>query len=471
MRAFRVKKRSVPALQARLRRLARQDPLLSSAGRLAADSGVSLWVVGGWVRDAALGRRADDVDLVAGAGALRLVRALALAWDRRAFRFRKRGVTTWRIVVEGRRVDLVDGSRRGLEADLARRELTINAIAFDLVGGVVIDPLGGLADLESGTLRLPRAGVLREDPIRALRVARFLAAIPGARLAASTAREARAAAGRVRRASVERVRDEIDRLLSSTAPSLGLAAMTRLGLLPAALPELVPMGTCPAGEGRPNAWVHTERALALAARPGRLPGGAAVRGPEPTRVLRWSLLLHDMAKPETLSRGAGGRPTFHGHEVQGSRAADRLLRRLRLPSTLRRRVARLVLFHLRPHHLADAGAPERGLRRLVRDAGDDLPLLVLHAACDARASGAPDGAARWRRLRPVLTALLKLHHDSLARPLPRLVDGNDVMRALRLPPGPEVGSVLHEVREMQEQGVIVDRAQALSHLKALSARP
>jgi poly(A) polymerase len=182
------------------------------------------------------------------------------------------------------------------------------------------------------------------------------------------------------------------------------------------------------------------------------------------------LLLHDIAKPRTRAQGIDGRPTFHGHEVVGAREAERLLRRLRHPAAWRRRVCRLVLFHLRPHHLADAGAPERGLRRLVRDAGADLPLLVLHAACDARASGAPDGVARWRKLLPVLRALLELHAEAQARPLPHLVDGNDVMRLLGIPPGPEVGRFLQEIRELQEQGLIDDRSRALARLEAIAAK-
>ena len=459
----------VKALEARLKRLVRRDPLLRAAGAASRETGVPLWLVGGLVRDAALGRRAQDLDLVAGKGARRLVRALESVWARRLFRFRKRGVTTWRTTVAGRSVDVVDASRRGLSGDLERRELTINAVAFEITRGRLIDPLGGLGDLRAGKLRLPRAGVLAEDPVRVLRLTRFLATIPGARLSPAAKREALAAAPRLRRASAERIRDEIDRLLCSAAPALGLAAMTELGLLEPAVPELVPLRTCPAGEGRPDAWAHTLRALALAARPGHLPGAAAARDPEGARVLRWAVLLHDIAKPETFRRAGDGRPTFHGHEVIGSRAAERLLRRLRAPGALRRRVSRMVLFHLRPHHLADAGAPERGLRRLVREAGPDLPLLVLHAACDAQASGAPDAAARWRRLRPLLLALLRTHRDSLISPLPRLVAGDDVMRALGLAPGPEVGRVLRELRELQEQGTIETREQALRYLASRPA--
>jgi tRNA nucleotidyltransferase/poly(A) polymerase len=360
-------------------------------------------------------------------------------------------------------VDVVDAGRRGLRDDLLRRELTINAMAFDLDSGKVEDPLGGLRDLRRGLLRMPRPGVIREDPVRALRAARFLAQIPRTRLERETREEVSRAARALRRASPERIRDEIDAILRAPDPGRGFEALVELGLLDAVLPELAPMRRCPAGEGRPDAWRHTLLALAKSARPGRLPAARSTELPETARVLRWALLLHDMAKPATL-RSEGDRPTFHGHESLGARRAAALLDRLRLPVGHRRRVTRLILFHLRPHHLAEAGAPDRGMRRLVREAGDDLPLLVLHAACDAAASGAPDATRRWRRLRPVLVRLLALHARARALPPARLVDGDDVMKALRIPPGPEVGRLLAEIRDLQEEGRLLDREDALRHL-------
>jgi tRNA nucleotidyltransferase/poly(A) polymerase len=266
------------------------------------------------------------------------------------------------------------------------------------------------------------------------------------------------------------LRDELDKLLLAPAPERGLDALDRLGLLASVLPELVPLRDCVAGEGRPSVFRHTLDAIARSARPGRLPGRSVLRDAGATRVLRWTLLLHDLAKPETLSRREDGRPAFHGHETLGARRADALMRRLALPRAFRRRVAQLVRLHLRPHHLADSGPTPRGLRRLVRDAGEDLPVLVLHAACDAVASGSPDARARWRRLRPVLAGLLALRERSLAEPLPTLVNGTDVMLALGIGPGPDVGRLLREIRELQEDGTIDGREAALEYLASAGGR-
>lgn len=457
-------------LAALLARRVGRDPLLRTLRSAAVTAAAEVWLVGGYVRDAALGANARDVDLVAGRGAGRFVRELASAFGVRAFRFRKRGVTTWRLAVAGRLVDVVDAARRGLAADLRRRELTVNAVAFDLRRERIADPLGGLADLRAGRLRCPERTAMGDDPVRPLRAARFLAQFPGLRLTPATRAAVAAAAPHLRRTAGERVRDELDKLLAARAPVRGLDALAELGLLEPILPELLPLAACRAGTDRPDVWRHTLDAIALSGRAARLPGGAAAGADDARRMLRWALLLHDVAKPETLAFAPDGRPTFHGHEVVGARRAEAILSRLRLPTRERRRVRVLILNHLRPGHLADAGGPERGLRRLVRDAGADLPLLVLHAACDARASGSPGAAGRWRRLRKVLLRLLELGEQARRSPVPRWLDGRTLMRELDLEPGPFVGELLRAVREQQELGLVRSPGAALAFARRLAAQ-
>jgi len=457
------------SLAARLKRRVAGDPLLRELRRLAAAHEVPLWLVGGAVRDAALGAPVKDFDLSVGRPARRLIAAIGQRWGTRPFRVRKRGVTTWRLHVEGRALDLVDASGRGIEGDLRRRELTLNAVAFDVVRDEVLDPLAGLVDLRAGRLRPTRPDVMREDPLRALRLARFAAQLPGFRVHPDALRQAREIAPRLRRAAAERIGEELQRLLVSVDPVRGLELVERTGLLPEILPELAPLSGCVAGKNRPDVWRHTLDALDRSTRAGRLPGGATVgRDPLDTAVLRWSLLLHDVSKPETLAIASDGRPTFHGHEELGARRADALLRRLRRPADLRRRVRKLVRLHLRPGHLADSGAPERGLRRLVRHAGDDLPALLVHAACDALASGTPNPRPRWRRMRAVLLRLGRIHRGPLGRPLPKLVGGGDVIERLGLEPGPRIGAILGEIEELQIAGEIADREAALRYLDGLA---
>jgi poly(A) polymerase len=273
----------------------------------------------------------------------------------------------------------------------------------------------------------------------------------------------------LRRAARERVGEEIDKLLAAPDPVRGLELLRELDLLGSVLPELVPLATCVAGADRPDVWRHTLDALALAARPGRIPGASAARRPDGARVVRWALLLHDVAKPDTLDWRPDGRPTFHGHEVVGARRADRLMRRLCVGSGVRDRVVRLIRLHLRPSLLAEAGGSERGLGRLVREAGDDVPLLAVHAACDALASGSPDARPRFRRLARVLRRLIARHAELERSPLPRLVDGRDLMHHLGIDPGPRVGDLLERVRQAQQDGDVRTRDEALALASSLVA--
>ena len=144
---------------------------------------------------------------------------------------------------------------------------------------------------------------------------------------------------------------------------------------------------------------------------------------------------------------------------------EKLLRRLRFDSATRRRILQLVLWHLRPGHLADAGAPARGMRRLARDAGDDLSLLRLHAACDAKGSGGPEDRGRWRRMSRVLRALPGVQAKLRKIPMDPLLSGADVMRATGLSPGPKVGKVLREIAEARDDGVLSTHRQALAWLR------
>jgi poly(A) polymerase len=274
------------------------------------------------------------------------------------------------------------------------------------------------------------------------------------------------------RATPERLGQELDKLLIASRPRLGLDSLEGMGLRTSVLPELDAAVECVAGRQRPDVWTHTIDAVGMAAQAAthRLPGSRFLVSTDDRRVVRWALLLHDISKPETLEIAPDGRPTFHGHEILGEDRADALLRRLHLPAAIRRRVTRLIRLHLRPGHLADAGGPVRGLRRLVRDADDDLPLLAIHAAADARASGSPDARTRWPRLRAVLYDLLGMWESRTATPIQSLINGRDVMRVLGLKPGPEIGQALDCVADAQEDGTVRTRRQALAFLEKLEIR-
>jgi len=445
-----------------------RDPLLRRLRDCAVESASALYLVGGPVRDAALGRPSKDADLTVVRRGAALLQAIKRRFGTGGFRFRKRGITTWRFATACGEVDIVDAVRRGLDGDLRRRELTINAMAYDLTGRRVVDPLGGLKDLRTKCLRAPGADTFREDPARCLRAARFLAELPGFSLEHETRRRLIEQAPRLRRVAVERIREELTKLLGSPQPHDGLSAVDAWGLLDPLLPELSPLQDCAAGRRRPDVWRHTVKTIEMSATRSRMPSFATVRDRGELPLLRWTLLLHDIAKPATFALEAD-KPTFHGHEELGAKMADALLRRLRFDAGTRHRITQLIRFHLRPGHLADAGAPPRGLRRLARDAGDDLPLLCLHAACDARGSGAgTGGAARWRRMSRVLRSLPAVQARLRKLPASPLLSGADILNATGLPPGPRIGQLLRELAEARDDGAITTRRQALAYVKKAS---
>ncbi len=452
-------------LAARLRVRVAREPMLRALKACAVAAAAEVYLVGGPVRDAALGRPHQDTDLTVVRRSAPFLREIRRRFGTRGFRFRKRGVTTWRFATDFGELDVVDAASRGLEDDLRRRESTVNAMAYDLVASRIADPLSGLRDLRAKRLRAPRADTFRADPARCLRAARFLAVLPGFRVERRSLLRLKREASKMRSVAPERVREELTKLLGGSRPHDGLSAVHAWGLLDPTLPELTPLRGCAAGPGRPDVWEHTVKTIEISATRARLPSFAAVRDRRELALLRWTLLLHDIAKPATLARDASGKPTFHGHEELGAEMAEGLMRRLRFDVQTRRRVAQLVRLHLRPGHLADAGAPARGMRRLARDAADDLPLLCLHAACDARGSGGPGDAARWRRMSAVLRALPQIQARLRALPEASLLSGADVMRATGLGPGPRIGRLLREIAEARDDGVIRTRRQALDYLK------
>ena len=257
----------------------------------------------------------------------------------------------------------------------------------------------------------------------------------------------------------------MDKLLAAAAPHRGLHTLHDWGLARVLFPELAALSGCAAGKGRPDVWQHTVDTIELSATRPRLPSAAAVRRRAELRPLRWTLLLHDISKPETLKLDAAGKPSFHGHEILGARRAEALLRRLRTPAAERKRICRLIRWHLRPGHLADAGAPLRGMRRLVREAGDDLDLLCLHAACDAQGSGGPEQHSRWRRLSQVLRELASVRDSLRTIPLDPLLSGREVMGVTGLRPGPEVGRWLRRIADARDEGRISTRSEARAFLR------
>jgi poly(A) polymerase len=421
--------------------------------RLFEGAGARLYLVGGAVRDAVLDRLTPNADLDFTTDALpdvteRLLSQWANSIWLQGKRFgtigasksgRRLEVTTHRAEEYGatsRKPDVAFSS--AIEADLSRRDFTINAMALSLPDLTLIDPFGGMADLAAGRLRTPLAPEVSfsDDPLRMLRAARFLAGysmVPAPELleAASQMRS------RLDIVSDERVRDELDKLVVVPDPSAGLWFLVNTGLAREFLPELPALAL----EQDP---VHRHKDVLAHTI-------AVVQRARPERVVRLSALFHDIGKPKTRSFGPGG-VSFHHHELVGARMTRDRMRALRYPADDIDRVSRLVELHLR-FHTYGMGWTDSAVRRYVRDAGELLDQLNELTRADCTTRNPARAQALSRRMDELEARIAELsEREQLAAIRPDL-DGRAVMTHLGIPPGPLVGRALAHLLELRlEEG-------------------
>lgn len=437
------------------------DPALVPLRRAAADLGVRAWAVGGFVRDHLLGRGQPDLDVVVEEGdALQLAERFAqITGSRRPALFPRFGTAqvTWR----GRQIEFVTArsesylpdSRKPevrpatLREDLLRRDFTVNALLMDLDGNV-LDPLGGLRDLERKILRTPRDPLetFNDDPLRMLRAVR-LAVQLDFELDPSLLPAMRRLRERVRPPvlSVERTNEELRKMLLSEHPARALELLDAGGLLEVLLPEVYAChGVEQGGWHTYDVFGHTLE---------------TVRHTEADLVLRLAALFHDVGKPPTATPDG----SFHGHDAVGAELARQAMVRLRFSNAEVESVAQLVRLHLRPvFYSSDWG--DGAVRRLAREAGPLLWKLVALARADIAASAYPYGD-KLDELERRLRAVLEETPSRMRIP----ISGRDIMSARDLPPGPEVGRLKERLEELVMDGTLPPEREAL--LDYLSAHP
>lgn len=460
------------------------DPLQAVAA-LATEHG-SAWVVGGAVRDAILGRDKPDLDLAVTGDPGSLAAELARKTD--GFRFKlSEDWGAWRVSARDRswQVDITPLADDSIELDLARRDLTINAIAQPLAPGVVlgsgdmIDPHGGLEDLRAHRLRAVGQQSFTADPLRVMRLARLAAAL-GFDAEPVTVQMARASAAALPDVAPERVFAELRHLLCSERAVGGLEAMRELGATAAVLPELEALGGI---EQSPfhhlDVYRHTlatlQEVIDLEREPEKVFGehadGVARVLSEPLanemtrgQALRFGALMHDIAKSRTREVAPEGRITFFHHDTQGAEMAVEILRRLHASERLAMDVAALTRHHLR-------------LGFLVHERPLTLRAIYRYlAACesvevDVTALSVADRLATLGRNSERSVALhLELARELMPRALswhqqpPRPpIRGDRLAASLGIEPGPELGKLLAELTEAAYAGEVSDEQQAVEY--------
>jgi putative nucleotidyltransferase with HDIG domain len=438
------------------------------------------YLVGGAVRDLLLGRPIKDWDVVS-RQACALAKAVAREAKRPCLRLHEEPLTLRVPLAEQISVDIVQLGAEGLRAELARRDFTVNALALAVASGELLDWVGGLRDLEARLLRATGPTVLTADPARLIRAYR-LAAELGFKLAPGTRRLIRAARDYLGRAASQRWGLELLKLLDAVGPAAKvLGWMEADGLLDKLLPAAAEMRDLEqGGYHHLDVLRHTLAAVGAADRllaaperyyPRSAPQLTPFLGSASARAkLRAAALLHDIGKPRTRQVDPAGRIRFLGHAELGKQLAETTLLAWGWPRTVRVAVARLVELHMRPLTLARESVgqgtrpTDRALRRLAREAGEVLPALFLLAAADLAAARGPSSSRAEQR------ALLRQMDEMLARIMARpdisaprrLLTGHDLMRALGLSPGPQVGQLLRALQEAQDAGEVNTPEEALS---------
>lgn len=463
-----------------------------------------VYLVGGTVRDAILGRPIHDIDLVVATGAIQLTFRLADALGLPAYVL-DNDRDVGRIVTpgDGLTLDIARFRGPGLEDDLFGRDFTINALALP-VGRqdieAVIDLHHGLDHLQQRRIHIIHPQSIEDDPVRALRAARFAIQL-GFTLTESTVSTARNAGPLLTAmTSAERIRDELNRILSSSSPHLGIELLHNLGLLEIVLPDVAALdGLEQSSPHFEDVFRHTLRVLEYLARIIELVDGklatphweddisrlitpfqeslqahlerATDGGTTGRLLLMWGGLLHDIGKRPAQTVEQDGRIRFLGHDDAGAELAGKLLSGYCFSNESIRRVRSIVAGHMRPLYLAKDNRPpsRRSAFRYYRnlhEAGLDICLLAL-ADHLATYDGVGDHAS-WETLRVVTGTLLDVYfnkYDDTVAPA-RLLDGEAIMSILAIPPGHEIGRLLRLLEEAQAAGEVTTREAAITFVQS-----
>ena len=448
-------------------KLTLDNPLLKRIGAVADEQGMEVYVVGGYVRDLLLGQGDKDLDiLVLGDGvafarfvAERLGAGPVVVFEQ----FGTAMVPTDQGKIEfvgARREDYSPGSRKPvvhagtLADDLRRRDFTLNAMAVSLSGGrfgEFLDPLGGERDLRDGTLRTPLdpSRTFDDDPLRIMRAIRFASQF-GFQIDPPALDAIHAMGERLAIVSQERITDELLKILQSPKPSVGFQLMYATGVLRRVFPEIAQMAGVDQRKDQHHKDVFLHTCVVV-------DNVAAVSD---NLWLRFTALVHDIAKPRTKEYKEGTGWTFHGHEELGARMMRKIFQRMRLPNEHLPYVEKLVRLHLRPMALVDEVVTDSAVRRLVFEAGNDVDDLMVLCRADITSKN-PGLVSRYlKNYDIVMRKIVEVEEKDRLRNWQPPVKGDEIMEVCGIQPGREVGRLKQAIEDAILDGKIPNEHDA-----------
>ncbi len=439
-----------------------KEPVFKLLREVVAATGLSAYVIGGFVRDTFMGKPSKDIDIVVEGEGIAFAKAVAAkAGIKNVQVFRNFGTAMlmfddWQIEFVGARKESYRRDSRKpivengtLEDDQKRRDFTINAMSFSLNEenfGELIDPFGGIRDLNDRIIRTPLdpAITYSDDPLRMLRAIRFATQFDFT-IETNSYEAIRRNAARIKIVSQERITDELNKIVMAPKPSIGFKLLHSTGLLKLIFPEMAALqgAEFKEGKGHKDNFFHTLIVLDNIA-------------PNTDNLwLRWAAIVHDIGKPATKKWVDGIGWTFHAHDYIGSRMLPAIFKRMRLPGgDILKYVQKLVALHLRPIALAEETVTDSAVRRLLYDAGDDIDDLMTLCEADM-SSKIPEKIRRYKKnFELVRQKIVEIEASDRLRNWQPPVSGEVIMETFNLPPSRDVGIIKTAIREAILDGEI-----------------
>lgn len=449
-----------------------QHPVFKVVSQIISEKGLEAYVIGGFVRDLLLDRPSKDIDIVVVGNGLELAEETAkILRVKKVSLFKNFGTAQFNYkdldveFVGARKESYQEDSRKPaieigtLSDDQKRRDFTINALAIDLrkeTFGNLIDPFGGLADLEKGMLKTPLdpTTTYSDDPLRMMRAIRFATQL-NFQIERASLEAILANASRLQIISQERIMDELNKIILAEKPSRGFELLLSTKLLHEFFPEMVELCGVETRNGKAHKdnFYHTLEVL------------DNISENTANLWLRWAAILHDIAKPPTKRFDEQVGWTFHGHEDLGARMVPKLFKRMRLPLDNKMKyVQQLVRLHLRPIALVKGHVTDSAIRRLLFEAGDDIEDLMLLCNADITSKNEFKVKKYKKNFEVVSQKLKDVEAKDHVRNFQPPVSGELIMETFNLTPCAEIGIIKTRIKDAILEGEISNELEAAKKL-------